>query len=64
MDTLVDLSGKVFFITFKLDYSIMFCKSNVNKTVRLFLVLLKHREIITVKIVKLCKKLYFFHQKS
>ena len=31
-----DLSGKAFLITFKfskLDYSIIFCKKNVNKTV-------------------------------
>ena len=38
----------------------MFRKSNVNKTVSFFLVLLKHREIVTVKTVTLYKKLVFF----
>ena len=38
----------------------MFCKSNVNKAVSLFLVWLKYRDITTVKTVKLYKKLYFF----
>ena len=37
----------------------MFWKSTVNKTVTLFLVLLKYREIITVKTVTLYKKIYF-----
>ena len=37
----------------------MFWKSNVNKTVTLFLVLLKYREITTVKTVTLHQKIYF-----
>ena len=37
----------------------MFRKGNVNKTVQFFLVLLKYREIITVKTVTLYKKLFF-----
>ena len=60
-----DLSGKIFLITFKyseLDCSTMFRKSNVDKTVKFFLVSLKCREIITVKIVTLHKKQKdFFH---
>ena len=58
-----DLSGKVFLITFKfssVDYSTMFCKSNVNETVKFYLISLKYREIITVKVVTLYKKLYVF----
>ena len=50
-----NLSGKLFLITFKfseLDYSVMFCKSNVNKTVWLF----KFREIIAAKSLKSKKK--------
>ena len=56
-----DLCGKVFLITFKfsyLDFSAMFCKSNVHKTVLFFLRLLKYRELITVKSETLSKKLY------
>ena len=34
----------------------MFRKSNVDKTVKFFLVSLKYREIVTVKIVTLHKK--------
>ena len=52
-----NLSGKVHLITFifsSLEYSTIFRKSNVNKTVWfLYLVSLKYREVITVK-------LYFF----
>ena len=46
------LSGKVYLITFKfsyLDCLKMFRKSNVNKIVYLFLVLLNYGEILTVK---------------
>ena len=38
----------------------MFRKSNVNKTVKLFLVSLKYREIITVKTVALYNKQFFY----
>ena len=57
----LDLSGKVSLITFKfssLDYSTIFCNSNVQQFI--FLVSLECREIITVKTVKLYKKLFFF----
>ena len=57
-----DLSGKVFLITFKfssLDY-IMFCNSNLNKTVYFFLVLLKRREFVTVKTATLYNNFIFF----
>ena len=42
----------------------MFHQGNVNKTVYFFLVLLKCREIVTVKTVALYKKLYVFDLKS
>ena len=54
-----DLSGKVFLITYKfsqLDYSKMFYDRIVNKTLLIFLFLLKYREILTVKNLKSKKK--------
>ena len=44
------IPGKVFLITFKFSYLYR---------LRMFLVSAKYREIITVKTVTLCKKLYF-----
>ena len=59
-----DLSGKVLWITFKfslLDFSTMFCKSYVNKSlIFFFFFFLVYRGIITAKTVALYKKLYFF----
>ena len=57
------LSSKVFLISLrfsKRNYSKMFRKSNV---VYFILLSSKYREIITVKTIKLYKKLYFFHLK-
>ena len=41
----------------------MFRRSNLNKTVKFFLVSLKYREIKTIKTVTLYKNLYFFSLK-
>ena len=57
-----DFSGKVLATTFKFssfDYSTMLRKSNANKTVYFFSVLLKCREIVMVKTVT-HKKFYYF----
>ena len=60
---IADLSGEVFMITFKftqLGYSTMFRKSNVNKTVKTFLVSLKYRENVTVKTVTFIRNFILF----
>ena len=57
-------SAEVFLITFKFslfDYSTIFRKNNVNKTVYFVFVSLKYRYIITVKTVALSEKPYFSH---